>query len=91
MSTVDAPPRQLSAEAVRLINDIWDYLEMFRKRHIGEEQLFILKEVIYRDGEVADDAVLRSIRLKLKEKWEKPVTKKPTYKDGGEGQYGDDA
>lgn len=89
MSTVDAPPRELSAEAVRCINDIWDYLEMLKKRHIGEEQLMTLKEVIYRDGEVADEATLRSIRLKLKDKWEKgtPSKKVAPPKDGGEGTY----
>jgi hypothetical protein len=89
MSTVTAPHHELSAEAIRLINDIWDYLEMLKKRHIGEEQLFLLKEVILRDGEVTDEATLRSIRLKLKEKWDKGAvtTKKPSPKDGGEGTY----
>lgn len=90
MGTVDAPPKELTAEAVRCINDIWDYLERLNKRHIGEGQLMTLKQVIYRDGEVADEATLRSIRMKLKDKWDKSgvVSKPPpTYKDGGEGQY----
>lgn len=89
MSTVTAPARELSAEATRLINDIWDYLELLKGRHIGEKQVFSLKEVIYRDGDVADDATLRSIRLKLKEKWESIPVKKAPAKDGGEGTYDD--
>lgn len=88
MGTVTAPPRELSAEAVRCISDIWDYLELLKGRHIGEKQVFTLKEIIYRDGEVADEATLRNIRMKLKEKWEKaPVKKSSAAAEGGEGTY----
>ncbi len=89
MGTVTAPARELSAESTRLIGEIWDYLELLKGRHIGEKQVFTLKEVIYRDGEVADEATLRSIRLKLKDKWEKTPIKKAASKDGGEGTYDD--
>lgn len=91
MGTVTAPVRELSAESTRLINDIWDYLELLKGRHIGEKQLFNLKEVIFRDGEVADEATLRSIRLKLKDKWEKAPIKKVAPTEGGEGTYDHDA
>lgn len=88
MGTVTAT-RELSAEATRLISEIWDYLELIKGRHIGEDQVFTLKEVIMKDGEVADDAVLRGIRLKLKDKWEKIPVKKSASKHGGEGTYDD--
>lgn len=89
MGTVTAPSRELSAEATRLISEIWDYLELLKGHHIGEKQVFTLKEVIYRDGEVANEVILRSIRLKLKDKWEKTPVKSPTknQNDGGEGSY----
>lgn len=75
-----APPKkELSAEAVRLINEIWEHLELIQKHDISHSEL---QEVITVDGQLMDEYQLRALALKLRSSYRKSGEKEPAaYED----------
>jgi hypothetical protein len=76
------PPvkQQLSSEAVKLINEIWDCMELLANKRPNAEEL---RRAITVDGIPMDEFKLRQLRLKLWTKWQ-DKSAKPEH-DGIEG------